>query len=228
MCLDYLGGSCGRADTSSSFHLLSENWRAKARQDFGNKKEAASSLFPYCVLIFLVLPVVKFHPFANDLGVNGIWLCRFPISKRKPFFFRDHKKKNSIQWRINKIEKKQFFFNVWSHGILKACLWNWFMLMQGWNHHDAALKVHRSLLARVPFHINWMSPPVLFMPPETATFGFIQRRRVLDFLASCVCWFGSSCDVTAWRPRKQTTWTRRRSLPPARERNGCGGGLTSS
>lgn len=31
-------------------------------------------------------------------------------SLKENLFFRDHKKKNSIQWRINKIEKKQVFF----------------------------------------------------------------------------------------------------------------------
>ena len=56
-----------------------------------------------------------------------------------------------------------------------------------------------------------------------------MRVHVPALIHVCVCVFiDSSCDVTVWRTRKPTIWTRLRSLRPVHEKNGSGGGHTSN
>lgn len=51
---------------------------------------------------------------------------------------------------------------------------------------SAAYKVHWSLLARGPFHINWIAPPVLFISLETYL-RFVIRGGVRLIFWHVVC-----------------------------------------
>lgn len=169
---------------------------------------------------------MKFHPLTTNRSVNGISLCHFLIPWKPSF--KNHNGEEFypvlMKWKRCRI----IFFYVGSFGLLKAYLWNWFMSIQRWNHHVCSIKgpLKSPSKGSFPYKLDCAPCLIYFIGNLLAVCN--QRRRALNFLASCVCWFGSSCDVTVWRPRKPTTWTRRRSLPPAREKNGCGGGLTSN